>query len=130
MCQNVNLLSKVLELQKMLINLTNSITGIPVWPNVQIMNCCQTVKGWLQELGVHNDHTQTDKYCLELQTTLKVGKMRMAKNNSANKRCIQQNTPLFGFIPIYGLQSRIYDRNENHICQNIMDLHREIEERW
>ena len=76
--------------------------------------------------GSHSDHTHTDKYCLELQSTLKRGKMRLAKNNSANEKCIQQNTPLFGFIPINGLQSPIYDRNENNTCQNIMDLHRKL----
>ena len=42
-------------------------------------------KGVVTVAGFHNDHAQTDKYCLELQTTLK-GEMRIAKNNSANKR--------------------------------------------
>ena len=83
-------------------------------------------KGVVTRDGLYNDHTQLDKYCLELQTTLKGEKLRMAKNSSANEKCIYQNTPLFGFIPIYGLQSRIYDRNDNNICQNIMDLHKEL----
>ena len=52
--------------------------------------------------------------------------MRIAKTNYANAKCIRQNTPLFGFIPIYGLQSPVYDRKENNICQNIMDLHSKL----
>ena len=50
----------------------------------------------------------------------------MARDGISNEKCIQQNTPLFGFIPIYGLQSRVYNRNENNICQNIIDLHTDL----
>ena len=52
--------------------------------------------------------------------------MCIAKTNYANAKCIRQNTPLFGFIPIYGLQSPVYDRKENNICQNTMDLHSKL----
>ena len=73
--------------------------------------------------GTYSGGNDTDKYCLEIQSTVKGEKMRIAKTNYANAKCIRQNTPLFSFIPIYGLQSPVCDRKENNICQNIMDLH-------
>ena len=46
-----------------------------------------------------------DKYCLEINTTQKSKKMKLAKAASANENFFEQNKPLFGFIPIYGLPS-------------------------
>ena len=80
-------------------------------------------KGTVTGVGGYNGDSVIDKYCLEIQSTVKCEKIRIAKTNHANAKCIRQNTPLFGFIPIYGLKSRICDRKENDICQNIMDLH-------
>ena len=67
-----------------------------------------------------------DKYCLDLQMKLKGEKIRVAKRAIQNERFVTQNTPMFGFIPIYGLKGRVYDRHENNICQNIMELHQKL----
>ena len=67
-----------------------------------------------------------DKYCLDLQTRLKGEKIWVAKNAIQNEKFLTQNTPMFGFIPIYGLKGRVYDRHENNICQNIMELHQKL----
>ena len=37
---------------------------------------------------------------------------------------MQQNTPAFGFIPIYGLGSRIINRKQGSVCNDILQLHR------
>ena len=37
---------------------------------------------------------------------------------------MQQNTPAFGFIPIYGLGSRVIDRKQGSLCNDILQLHR------
>ena len=67
-----------------------------------------------------------DKYGLELQTKLKGDKIRVAKNAIHNEKFLTQNTPMFGFIPIYGLKGCVYDRHENNTCQNIMELHQRL----
>ena len=67
-----------------------------------------------------------DKYCLELQTKMKGEKVCIAKSAMANKKFMAQNTPLFGFIPIYGLKGRVYDRRKNNICQKITELHQKL----
>ena len=67
-----------------------------------------------------------DKYCLELQTKMKGEKIRLARSAVENKKFLAQNTPLFGFIPIYGLKGRVYDRHENNICHTIMELHQKL----
>ena len=67
-----------------------------------------------------------DKYCLDLQTKLKGEKIRVAKSAIQNQKFVTQNTPMFGFIPIYGLKGRVYDRHENNTCQNIMELHQKL----
>ena len=67
-----------------------------------------------------------DKYCLELQTKMKGEKIRLARSAVENKKFLTQNTPLFGFIPIYGLKGRVYDRHENNICHNIIELHQKL----
>ena len=67
-----------------------------------------------------------DKYGLQLHTTLKGDKIRLAKNAIQNEKFMTQNNPMFGFIPIYGLKGRVYDRHENNICQNIMELHQRL----
>ena len=80
-------------------------------------------QGPVTRVGSYGGDTAIDKYCLEIQSTIKWEKMSIAKTNYANAKCIRHNTPLLGFIPIYGLQSPVCDRKENNICQNIMDLH-------
>ena len=67
-----------------------------------------------------------DKYCLEINTTQKSKKMKLAKETSKNKKFLEQNKPLFGFIPIYGLPSRVYDSNIGSICTDILQLHRQM----
>ena len=83
-------------------------------------------KGLVTGVGACSVDTATDKYCLEIQSTVKWEKICITKTNYANAKCIRQNTPLFGFIPIYGLQSPVCDRKENNICHNIMDLHSKL----
>ena len=68
-----------------------------------------------------------DKYALEINTALKCEKIRLAKESTANKRFLNQNQPLFGFIPIYGLKSRIYDSNSNTVCKDILSLHERLQ---
>ena len=55
----------------------------------------------------------TDNYSLELQNSDKSKRIQEAKTAPGNEECMQQNGPLFGFIPIYGLKSRVYDSNKN-----------------
>ena len=79
---------------------------------------------------IDDSDTQNYKHCLELQTTLKGNKIRMARSAIRSRKCMTQNAPLFGFIPIYGLKGKrlkgVDDRNENNICQNIIDLHSKL----
>ena len=69
---------------------------------------------------------QTDKYALELHMSNKSKRIREAKAAHENDKCIQQNRPLFGFIPIYGLKSRIYDHSNNSIGTDIIELHKKL----
>ena len=57
-------------------------------------------KGVVMRARFHNDHTQTDKYCLELQTTLK-GEKCVWQKISANEWCIQQNTPMYNGVSFF-----------------------------
>ena len=66
----------------------------------------------------------SDKYALELNTSLKDIKMQIAKKSDGNALCMQQNSPAFGFIPIYGLGSRVMDRNQGSVCNDILQLHK------
>ena len=97
-------------------------------PVSTIMNSENLLDNKRPVIGVvsYGGDTAIDKYCLEIQSTMKWEKMRTAKTNYANAKCIRHNTPLFDFIPIYGLQSLVCDRKENNICQNIMDLHNRL----
>ena len=72
------------------------------------------------------DMAECDKYALEINTALKGEKIRVAKESTANEKFLNQNQPLFGFIPIYGLQSRIYDSNSNTVCRDILSLHERL----
>ena len=67
-----------------------------------------------------------DKYCLEINTTQKSEKMKLAKKASNNKKFLEQNKPMFGFILIYGLPSRVYDSKNGSICTHILHLHRQL----
>ena len=67
-----------------------------------------------------------DKYELEIQTNLKKSKIQVARRAPENELCIQQNRPLFGFIPIYGLKSQVYDTGDNSVCKNILELHKKL----
>ena len=75
---------------------------------------------WTGEMG------EGDKYVFEINTSLKGGKIRLAKESIANKKFLNQYQPLFGFIPIYGLKSRIYDSNSNTVCKDILSLHERL----
>ena len=46
-----------------------------------------------------------DKYCLEINTTQKSEKIKLAKKAKKNKQFLEQNKPLFAFTPIYRLTS-------------------------
>ena len=72
------------------------------------------------------DMDEGDKYALEITTALKGEKIRVAKESTVNKKFLDQNQPLFGFIPIYGLQSRIHDSNSNTVCKDILSLHERL----
>ena len=65
-----------------------------------------------------------DKYSLEMNTTCKSDHLRLARGAIGNKIDMAQNKQLFGFIPIYGFQSRIYDTNTNSVCADILLLHK------
>ena len=67
-----------------------------------------------------------DKYALEINTALKGEKIHLAKESTSNTEFLNQNQPLFGFIPIYGLNSRIYDSNSNTVCKDILALHERL----
>ena len=76
-------------------------------------NACDT------HSNVHND-----KYAIELNTSLKDIKMKIAKESEGNELCMQHNAPAFGFIPIYGLGSRVIDRKQGSVCSDILQLHK------
>ena len=75
-------------------------------------NACDT------DSNAHND-----KYAIELNTSLKDIKMKIAKKSEGNALYMQQNVPAFGFIPIYGLGSRVIDRKQGSVCSDILQLH-------
>ena len=65
-----------------------------------------------------------DKYSLEMNTTCKSDRLHLARGAIGNKIHMAQNKQLFSFIPIYGLQSRIYDTNTNSVCADILLLNK------
>ena len=76
-------------------------------------------------VGESGELGEGDKYGLEINTALKGKKICLAKESAANKKILNQNQPLFGFIPIYGLKS-IYDSNSNAVCKDILLLHERL----
>ena len=74
----------------------------------------------------NTDDDQTDKYTLELHISNKSQRIQEAKAAPDNDKCIKQNRPLFGFIPIYGLKSQVYDHSNNSVCTNIIELHKKL----
>ena len=66
-----------------------------------------------------------DKYALEIQNSSKSQRIQEAKVVVENKQCMEQNRPLFGFIP-YGLKSRVYDNGNNSVCTDIIELHKKL----
>ena len=48
----------------------------------------------------------------------------MARQVPDNKLCIDQNTPLFGFISIYGLKSWMFDTSTSAECTDMLQLHK------
>ena len=87
-------------------------------------NACKSIIDNVHKVG----DTIVDKYALELQTTMKKERLNMARQSPDNRLCITQNTPLFGFIPIYGLKSQVYDTCINTECTDILQLHRKLSE--
>ena len=71
-------------------------------------------------------NVDTDKYALVLQNLNKTKRIQEAKAAPGNEECMQQNRPLFGFIPIYGLKSRVYDSYNNSQYSNIIELHKKL----
>ena len=67
-----------------------------------------------------------DKYSLEMHSSCKKYRMREARGAKENKILLAQNKPLFGFIPTYGLQSRIYDTNRNEESTDLLQLHSKL----
>ena len=57
---------------------------------------------------------------------MKEEKIKIVKQAPDNGLCIKQNTPLFGFIPIYGLKSRVYDTCTSTECTDILQLHKKL----
>ena len=68
----------------------------------------ETVDSKTRTVGETGELGEGDKYALEINTALKAEKIRLAKESTANKEFLNQNQPLFGFFPIYGLKSHIY----------------------
>ena len=65
-----------------------------------------------------------EKYALKIHVSSKKSdKIQLAKSAISNTRCISQNRPLFGFIPIYGLKGRVYDNKNNSECTDLLLLH-------
>ena len=68
-----------------------------------------------------------DKCALEIHVSSKKDdRIRLARLEPDYTKCITQNRPLFGFIPIYGLKSRVYDYKDNPVCTDLLWLHREL----
>ena len=65
-----------------------------------------------------------DKYSLEVNTTCKSYRLRLARGATDNKIQMAQNKQFFGFIPIYGLHGRITDTNTDSVCTDILLLHK------
>ena len=84
-----------------------------------------TVKTYNNDVATTHS-VDNDKYELEIQTKLKKSKIQVAKGALKNKKCMQQNKPLFGFIPIYGLKGRVYDTGSNSVCTDILKLHNKL----
>ena len=74
----------------------------------------------------NSDEPSGDKYSLEINTTCKSDRLRLARGAIGNKYFLEQNNQFFGFIPIYGLRSRTEDENSNSVCTDILALHRLI----
>ena len=66
----------------------------------------------------------SDKYALELNTSLKDIKMQIARKSNGNLLCMKQNNPAFSFIPIYGLGSQVSDSKQGSVCTDILQLHK------
>ena len=69
-------------------------------------------------------NVHSDKYALELNTSLKDIKMQIARKFDGNLLCMKQNSSAFGFIPIYRLGSRISDSKQGSVCTDILQLHK------
>ena len=68
-----------------------------------------------------------DKYALEIHVSCKKNdRIQLARAAPDNSKCITQNRPLFGFIPIYGLKSRVYDHKDNPECTDIIAVHKQL----
>ena len=61
----------------------------------------ETVDSKTSTVGETGELEEGDKYALEINTVLKGEKIHLAKESTANKEFLNQNQPLFGFIPIY-----------------------------
>ena len=59
-----------------------------------------------------------------MNTTCKSDHLPLARGAIENKIQMAQNKQFFGFIPIYGLQSCMYDTNTNSVCADILLLHK------
>ena len=92
----------------------------------QTLNCAKGVSINRDIAMYTTNNDQADKYALELQMSNKNKRIWEAKAAPENNKCIQQNRPLFGFIPIYGLKSRVYDSKENSTCTDIIELHKKL----
>ena len=88
----------------------------------------ETEKGVINECQGQNSlqNSAMDKYALERQNSNKSTRIQEAKAAPGNEQCIEQNRPLFGFIPIYGLKSWVYDKSNNSICTDIIELHKKL----
>ena len=78
--------------------------------------------------SIKTGEAMADKYTLEVQTTMKKEKLKMARQAPDNRLSITQNTPLFGFIPIYGLKSQVIDKRVNAESTDILQLHKKLRE--
>ena len=67
-----------------------------------------------------------DKYSLEMHSSCKKYRIREARGAKQHKILLAQNKPLFGFIPTYGLQSRIHDTNKNETSTDLLQLHAKL----
>ena len=99
----------------------------PIPSAEETLTCTNFDKGFMGDTVGDNvtfDVLSEEKYSLEMNTTCKSDRLCLARGAMGNKKFLAQNKQFFGFIPIYGLHSRIEDTSTNSVCTDILALHK------